>query len=283
MESSVVAAGGNQQRRKRNMMATATTAASDDQLDGPPKLQRMVGTDEQMNGDQKEVGLEHAKKVSQDENSSKPQQEFDDQLGNDDGLPYTVIEVLDVPQGINPEQLSVYIDDEDGLVIQAEYPGTVAQKSEDDVYGDFDVPDEVKSAIDEVMSYAKMNKAKEPIFRRAIAELLTTNTSVSATWRKYKLNHITLTKYFRLAGEFLKGEVPTLKKGKRLGAKTDAGAYIFRRVLQVPQGVGKETVKCYFEPWIGRLTITAAITELDQALEAHAEAVPSTSKHLYAE
>ena len=61
-----------------------------------------------------------------------------------------------------------------------------------------------------------------------------------------------------MAGEFLKGEVPTLKvsylilslkssklnkenvqKGKRLGAKTDAGAYIFRRVLQVPQGVGK--------------------------------------------
>ena len=38
------------------------------------------------------------------------------------------------------------------------------------------------------MSYAKMNKAKEPIFRRAIAELLTTNTSVSAIWRKYKVS-----------------------------------------------------------------------------------------------
>ena len=29
--------------------------------------------------------------VSLDANSSKPQQEFDDQLGNDDGLPYTVV------------------------------------------------------------------------------------------------------------------------------------------------------------------------------------------------
>ena len=38
------------------------------------------------------------------------------------------------------------------------------------------------------MSYAKMNNAKEPIFCRAIAELLTTNTSVSAIWRKYKVS-----------------------------------------------------------------------------------------------
>ena len=51
----------------------------------------------------------------------------------------------------------------------------------------FCILDEVKIAIDEAMSYAKMNKGKEPIFRRAIAELLTTTASVSSTWRKYKV------------------------------------------------------------------------------------------------
>ena len=37
------------------------------------------------------ICLKMFSQVSQDANFSKPQQEFDDQLGNDDGLPYTVV------------------------------------------------------------------------------------------------------------------------------------------------------------------------------------------------
>jgi len=182
---------------------------------------------------------------------------------NEEELTYTVIEVLDVPQGITPDQISVYIDEEDELVVQAEYPGVVELTPSDDVYGDFEVSDGIKSAIDQSMQFAKLASEKEPIFRRAIAELMTTNTSVSHTWRKYKINHITLTKYYRMANEFLKGEEPVLKKGKR--QRSEVGGSVFRRVLTIPEGILKETVKCYFEPWDGRLTITAALAP--EALE----------------